>query len=100
MKKYRIIWTEPAATDLEALHHFIALDDPRAAQRVAAEIVQRTSQLDAMPLRGRPGRDPLTRELVLSGWPWIVVYEIVQDEVQILRVFHAAQDRMDEDAPS
>jgi plasmid stabilization system protein ParE len=42
---------------------------------------------------GRPGRDAGTRELVDT--PYIVVYEIheQQEMVEVLAVFHGAQDR-------
>ena len=32
-----------------------------------------------------------TRELVLSGTPYILPYRIVGDTIQILRVFHSAR---------
>jgi toxin ParE1/3/4 len=48
--------------------------------------------LDQMPERGRPGELAGTRELVLAGTPYILVYEIEASIVQILRVRHAAQD--------
>jgi plasmid stabilization system protein ParE len=33
-----------------------------------------------------------TRELVFAPWPYIAVYEIIQNEVQVLRIRHASQD--------
>ena len=38
------------------------------------------------------GRKRGTRELVVV-WPYIVVYRVLPDEVRILRVWHARQDR-------
>jgi plasmid stabilization system protein ParE len=49
--------------------------------------------LATLPRRGRPGRQPGTRELVALP-PYIVVYRIAEDDtVTILRIWHAAQDR-------
>jgi plasmid stabilization system protein ParE len=48
---------------------------------------------------GRIGRIPDTNEWVVRGLPYIIVYEVgvtVPDEVVILAVFHAAQNREDE----
>jgi toxin ParE1/3/4 len=43
------------------------------------------------PHRGRPGKKENTRELVLSPLPYIVVYRIAGDAVNILRILHGAQ---------
>jgi len=40
---------------------------------------------------GRPGRIEGTRELVVSGTPYIAAYRIVGDTVRVLRVLHGAQ---------
>ena len=46
------------------------------------------------PRRGRPGRQTETRELVATP-PYVVVYRITgTDLVTILRVWHAAQNRL------
>jgi toxin ParE1/3/4 len=39
---------------------------------------------------GRTGRVPLTRELIVGGTPWIIVYRVRADVVEIIRV-HGAQ---------
>jgi hypothetical protein len=44
-------------------------------------------------LRGRPGRSPDTRELVISGLPYLVVYSVDSADprnVAVLRVLHGA----------
>jgi plasmid stabilization system protein ParE len=33
-----------------------------------------------------------TRELVFAPWPYIVVYEIIDDQVHVLRIRHASQN--------
>ncbi len=40
---------------------------------------------------GRAGRVPGTRELVISGTPYIVPYRVRGGAVEVLRVFHAAR---------
>jgi toxin ParE1/3/4 len=44
-----------------------------------------------MPHRGRPGRWPGTRELVIPRTPYIVPYRVQGDLIEILRVFHGAR---------
>jgi plasmid stabilization system protein ParE len=43
------------------------------------------------PALGRPGRVPGTRELVVSGTPYILPYRVQGETVQILHVLHGAQ---------
>jgi plasmid stabilization system protein ParE len=46
-----------------------------------------------MELRGRVGsRMNGRRELVFSSLPYIVVYQVTEQAVEISRVFHGAQD--------
>jgi toxin ParE1/3/4 len=57
-----------------------------------------SSRLDLLadfPEYGRTGRKPDTRELVFSGLPYLAVYRIHQDAVEIVRIFHGAQDWME-----
>jgi plasmid stabilization system protein ParE len=46
-----------------------------------------------MPSRGRIGRREGTRELALTPLPYIVAYRIRRDAVEILNIWHTAQDR-------
>jgi toxin ParE1/3/4 len=70
---------------------YIAKDDPRAARRIARKIRIAVEELATLSRIGRPGRVEGTRELVIAGTPYIVPYRLQADEVQILRVYHAAR---------
>lgn len=61
--------------------------------RVGAAIRDAAERLRYFPLAGRTGRSTGTREWVVRGYPYILVYEVEAGEVMILGVFHAAQDR-------
>jgi len=43
------------------------------------------------PASGRPGRLRGTRELVVTGTPYIAAHRVVDDMVTILRVLHGAR---------
>ncbi len=93
----RLLWTRPAVSDLRALHAYIAKDNERAADAMVARIVDRAEQqLLRMPESGRPGRIAKTRELVLSGTPYVLPYRVIGDTSEILRVFHSARRWPDE----
>ena len=88
MIRHAILWTAPAIGDLAGIRAWIAMDDGMVADRIAMAIKDSADKLELLPNRGRPGRAVGTRELVLAGWPWIVVYEVGDGQVTILRVLH------------
>jgi addiction module RelE/StbE family toxin len=69
-------WARPALRDIKEAGDFIASDNPRAAERMAARIQEAVEYLVEHPNMGRPGRVSATRELVVSGTPFIVVYRV------------------------
>lgn len=87
----RLVWRRRAIEDLRALQAYLASHDPRAAKRIAATIRRAVEQLATLPHLGRPGRVRGTRELIVSRTPYVIPYRVVGDEVQILRVYHAAR---------
>ncbi len=42
---------------------------------------------------GRIGREQRTRELVINPLPYIVVYRIQKNVIEILHIHHGAQNR-------
>jgi toxin ParE1/3/4 len=91
MKSTRVIWTLPATRELQALHAYIAESSPAAADRQVAIVVNATIGLADFPEKGRPGRAPETRELIVSGTPYIVAYRLQNSSVAILAVIHGAR---------
>jgi toxin ParE1/3/4 len=71
----------------------IAEDDPEAALNTVRTIFQRIEQLVTFPHRGRLGREEGSRELVLSPLPYIAVYRVRESTIEILQIWHGAQDR-------
>jgi toxin ParE1/3/4 len=63
-----------------------------AARRVAISIYERLSALMEFPEQGRQGRKSGTRELIFTGLPYLAIYRIRGDAVEILRILHGAQN--------
>ena len=88
-----IRWTAPAAEDLYRITRYIRRDNPEAARNVAKAIYEGCEGLVSYPDRGRTGVEPGTRELVFAPLPYIAVYRVRDVTVEILRVWHGAQQR-------
>lgn len=89
----KILWTERAEKDRDSQEAFIAEDSPRAAINQIDSVIARVASLADHPEQGRPGRRRGTRELVIAGTPFIVVYRVRQkpERVEIIRILHGAQ---------
>lgn len=87
----KVEWSLPAIGDLQSAGEYIAEDNPDAATRMASRILESVEYLIDQPHIGRPGRLAETRELVVSGTPFVIVYWLKRGVVQILRVLHHAR---------
>jgi addiction module RelE/StbE family toxin len=87
-----VVFTRRALRDLTNIRAYIADDNPRAASRTAVEIVAACDRLEQFPERGRPGQRRGTRELTIV-WPYVIVYRLNREDVEILAIWHGAQDR-------
>jgi plasmid stabilization system protein ParE len=83
-------WTTEAAAQFEAAVKHIQQDNPTPGRNVAQAVIDRIEQLASFPGLGRPGEVKGTRELVIP--PYIVVYRSTEEIVEILYIWHGAQD--------
>jgi addiction module RelE/StbE family toxin len=86
-----IRWADEATTDLVAIIDYIEQRNATAAQNLYATIVQSVESLPLMPYLFRPGRVAGTREQVVHP-NYIVVYQVGNDVIDILRVLHSRQE--------
>lgn len=88
----KIIWLTEASIALDQEYDYIFRQNPAAAKRVFERIVASTQRLEIFPESGRTGQIAGTRELIVPGLPYIVIYRIIKNQVQILRVFHTSRN--------
>lgn len=88
-------WTELAVADLDHIEAYITREN---CASVAIDVVLNVIDtaellLPEHPNAGRVGRLKDTRELVVSGIPFTIIYRQLDDanQLQILRVLHDAQ---------
>ncbi|HXK04513.1 MAG TPA: type II toxin-antitoxin system RelE/ParE family toxin [Verrucomicrobiae bacterium] len=89
----RIRWTPAAAADLKAIHDYLREHEPQWARLTVIELRQGIQKLKQFPQIGRPGRAEGTRELLHERLPYIVVYRVRGEAVEVLRIWHPSQDR-------
>jgi len=88
----RIRWTDTAVADFTHICDYIEKQVSAAAARsVALSIHSAIDLLAKFPEYGRTGRKPDTRELVFSGLPYLAIYRVHENAVEIVRILHGAQ---------
>jgi len=86
----RIRWTEGAVGNLDQVEEYIAQDNPPAAVAAVLKIIEAAQMLADYPSIGKRGRERGTRELVVAGLPFIIIYAVHREELVIIRVLHTA----------
>ena len=87
----RLVWSQHAIEDRTKIFEYLVEKNPVAAVDCDAEIGRQIGSLIDFPEIGRIGRVTGTKELVVSGTPFIVVYLVDDREIRVLRILHAAQ---------
>jgi toxin ParE1/3/4 len=88
----KIRWSPAAVEDLERIFKRIERNNPTAAREVIKTLYDGCTALKTFPNRGRTGRIQGRRELVFPPVPYIIVYQVKADSLEISRIYHAAQD--------
>ncbi len=87
----KVVWFKRAIWDLESARHYIAEDNPRAAQQFVLKIKEMVALLSTQPGIGRSGRVPNTKELVMDHTPYVLPYRVRNNTIEILRVLHTSR---------
>ncbi len=84
----KAVWIQTAIRDLTNVKDDIGRDSPRAAREIALKIVDATERIIQFPEVGRSGKVSGTRELIVPGTQYLVVYRMKKNAIQFLRVLH------------
>ncbi|HEY4943368.1 MAG TPA: type II toxin-antitoxin system RelE/ParE family toxin [Rhizomicrobium sp.] len=87
----KVEWTAPADRDLDEIWTYIAEDNIDAADRTADRLRQAAEGLARHPALGRKGKMGNTRELIVPGLPYMPIYRIAGECIEILRAYHGAR---------
>ena len=87
----KAVWTKAAIRDLVHIREYIARENPDSAREIALKIVDATDRIIQFPEVGRAGRVNGTRELVVSGTQYLVLYRLKKKAIHFLRALHGHQ---------
>jgi addiction module RelE/StbE family toxin len=88
-----IRWTPAAAADLEQISDYLKARHPKYRQRTMRKVYRAIVSLRDSPQRGRLGREQGTRELLFPPLPYVVVYRVKEQSIEVLRIYHTSQER-------
>jgi toxin ParE1/3/4 len=90
----RLIWTEPALSDLDRIADYIALDDPEAARKLVRKIFAHVEQLAEFPESGSIPRElqPLQRYRQIVEKPCRIFYRVQGKTIYIVHVMRGERN--------
>jgi addiction module RelE/StbE family toxin len=91
----RLRYTLPALADLESILDYVSERAPQGAARIHARIRGITDLLMRHPLAGAVTEEPSIRRMTTTPYPYLIFYEVADDEVIIHAVRHSARDPSD-----
>jgi plasmid stabilization system protein ParE len=89
----KIVFLVSAKEDLNEIKQYLAKESPAASKIVAGKIKKALLLLAEQPHLGHASNDDEVLEWHIPGLSYTLPYRIVNNEIQILRVFHEAQNR-------
>jgi plasmid stabilization system protein ParE len=87
----KILWSAASVRHLREVVQYLEGETSAGATTTRLRIMKTVRQLGRMPYTGRVGRIEGTREAVVNRSPYIVVYRVSQETVEILGIWHGAR---------
>lgn len=89
-----LVYTDEAIEDLKRLRQFIAVHNPTAASRVAAELIAKIELLPEFPKIGSPVQVAPTPDVIrdMVFGKYVVRYSLHTNTIIILRVWHGLEN--------
>lgn len=92
----RVVWSPEALADLADIYHYIKLERPRAAKKVADRLRNLAKSIPDQPWIGvkclEHDRDDIRQRI---DGKYRLIYQLVgEDEIRILQIFHSRRDEL------
>ena len=92
----RVVWSPEALADLADIYHYIKLERPRAAKKVADRLRNLAKSIPDQPWIGVKclEHDRADIRQRIDG-KYRLIYQLVgEDEIRILQIFHSRRDEL------
>lgn len=91
----KVLWTDAAVAQLQAINDYLAQTSPQFARRIVDRLTKRSTQIAAFPFSGRIVREyelNEVREVIESSYRIIYLIKEDEDQVEVLTVIHSARE--------
>lgn len=89
----RVVWTQAADNNLQAIYDYIAHTSPDYARRMIEKLTARADQIATFPLSGRIVPEFHFGQLrEIFERPYRIIYRIRPDSIDIITVVHMSRD--------
>lgn len=88
----KVSWSKRFAQHLRLEYEFLRSRESANAALVRDRLIQAAASLAQFPDRGRAWRIAGSRELVVPGLPYVLIYRVKGDEVLIISLFHTSRN--------
>ncbi len=78
---------------MQNISEYLKEHHPSYRQPTMRKLYEDIRSLKQWPGRGRPGRESGTRELLFPPTPYVAVFRVREQTIEVMRIYHAAQDR-------
>jgi len=88
----RVLWTDAALDQLEAIRDYLSQTSPEYARRVVERLVNRSAQIAAFPRSGRVVPEyeiDEVRQVIERSYR--LIYLVKEEQVEILAIIHTAR---------
>jgi toxin ParE1/3/4 len=89
----QIRWSRRASAEFDAIFEYLSTQSTSAAILQARQILAAIRQLETFPSSGRSGSVALTRELVITGTPYLAFYRHDKAVLKLLSIRHSARQK-------
>ena len=91
----KVLWTDAAVAQLEAIHDYVAQTSPEYARRIIDRLTKRSIQIASFPFSGRMVQEyelNEVREVIEGSYRMIYLIKEDEDQIEVLAVIHSSRE--------